>query len=257
MAMFVTIINDCLDNNAFGRQLTRAASLLGCPVISIGVKNELEAAGNLIDTLDAAEDKKGVILVNVAPRHGSAKKWPNGTPFAYFKLGKTLVITTIDGYTLSLVKKLNLVQAVSLVDIPTALSYVVKKKLITSELKSLISETQFRSYEFTPRLAKWLLSGIRIPTMPYPLINVPNAPSAIWWVDNFGNCKTTMLPEDIGFKAGNKVKTPFGSLLCYNRLKDVPNKRLGLIIGSSGYGDKRFLEITIQGGNAWKKLNLR
>ena len=77
--MFVTIINDCRDPNALGRQATRAASLFDCSVTPIGVENDLEAAGMLVDVLDAAEDRKGVILVNVAPRQSSGKKHDNAS----------------------------------------------------------------------------------------------------------------------------------------------------------------------------------
>src|SRR5688572_12965729 len=98
--MFVTIINDCKDENAFGRQATKAAALFGCSIVTVGVDSDIEAAGNLIDCLDAGEGKEGVILVNVAPRHGDAKKWPNGTPFGYFLYKETLVVTSIDGLTL-------------------------------------------------------------------------------------------------------------------------------------------------------------
>src|SRR5512141_546524 len=115
--MFVTLINDCRDANAFGRQATKAGALLGRLVVTVGVRNDLEAAGNLVDALDAAEGREGVILVNVAPRNGDAKKWPNGTPFGWFKCGGTLVVASIDGLTLSLAKKLGLFEAVHVFDI--------------------------------------------------------------------------------------------------------------------------------------------
>ncbi|MBI1839007.1 MAG: hypothetical protein HYR95_01760, partial [Candidatus Colwellbacteria bacterium] len=103
--MNITIINDCRDANAAGRQAARAATLLGGTVAFIGVTNDLEASGNLIDALDAIEGKGGIVLVNVAPRNGTAKKWENGTPFGYFWYKETLVLASVDGLTLSLVKK--------------------------------------------------------------------------------------------------------------------------------------------------------
>ena len=118
--MFVTLITDCKDDNALGRSTTRLSTLFECNITTIGVNGwdaDLEAAGNLIDVLDASEGKKGVVLVNVAPRHRSGKKWPNGTPFAYFHYKETLVVTSIDGLTLSLVKKFNLVDRVNVMDI--------------------------------------------------------------------------------------------------------------------------------------------
>ena len=73
--MFVTIINDCKDSNTFGRQETRASLLFNTHIATVGVEYgvTLEAAGNLIDILDASEGAKGVILVNIAPRHPAAK----------------------------------------------------------------------------------------------------------------------------------------------------------------------------------------
>jgi hypothetical protein len=44
----------------------------------VAVGNFADVGSGVIDTIDAAMDEPG-ILVNVAPRHGKAKKWPNGT----------------------------------------------------------------------------------------------------------------------------------------------------------------------------------
>lgn len=72
--MNTTIINDCWDQNATGRQVSRANALLSGPTTFVGVKNHFEAAGNLIDSLDAFNGTPGVILMNIAPRNGDAKK---------------------------------------------------------------------------------------------------------------------------------------------------------------------------------------
>ena len=71
--MNITIINDCRDANAVGRQIARATSLLGGSVSFIGVSSDLQASGNIIDVLDALEENPGIVLVNVAPRNGKAK----------------------------------------------------------------------------------------------------------------------------------------------------------------------------------------
>lgn len=126
--MTITIINDCNAPNAVGRQLTRATTLFHAPSSFVAISNnlngpgDLELAGNIIDILDAHEDKPGVILANFAPRQGQAKRWPNGTPFGYFWYRQILVATTIDGLALSLVKKLNITTAISVVDIPSVLA---------------------------------------------------------------------------------------------------------------------------------------
>lgn len=258
--MFVTLITDCKDDNALGRSTTRLSTLFECNVTTIGVNGwdaDLEAAGNLIDMLDASEGKKGVILVNVAPRHKSGKKWPNGTPFGYFHYKETLVVISVDGLTMSLVKKLGIVNHVNVMDIPTVMKYLKQQRIVAKDLVEHISHTQFRSFEFLPRVAAWLAEGIEIPSEKYPLKNVPHVPKAIWWIDNFGNSKTTLLPEDIGFKAGKLVIIGDLKLKSYNRLKDVPEGKPALIIGSSGLDEKRFLEIVVQGKSAEKELNLK
>lgn len=85
----------------------------------------------------------------------------------------------------------------------------------------------------------------------------PDAEASIWWVDAWGNCKTTMLPEDVKFEVGSTISTNVGELTCYERLKDVPANETAIIIGSSGLGSKRFLEIVVQGNSAADKFNLK
>lgn len=72
--MNIIIINDCRDANAVGRQIARTGSLLNNPVSFIGVTSDIEAAGNIIDVLDAYGEHPGIILANVASRNGKAKK---------------------------------------------------------------------------------------------------------------------------------------------------------------------------------------
>lgn len=254
--MFVTIINDCRDVNAMGRQLTKVAALFGCPVIPVGINHELEAAGNLIDVLDAAEDREGVVLVNVAPRHGNAKKWPNGTPFGYFYYKNILVVSSVDGLVLSLVKKYKLVDEIKLLDIESVLVWLEQHGHIQADELDHIIHTQFRSLEFTPRVAKWLKDGFDLPFENYSLDKISETPETVWFIDNFGNCKTTLFNNEFNFVSGQKVATRFGDLICYDRLKDVPDGEPGLIIGSSGLGDKKFLEIVIQGKSATDKFGL-
>ncbi len=262
--MFVSILNDCNDQNAMNRQATRAASFFNAPVSTLGLTDfgtegsgEIEAAGNLIETLDASEAGEGVILVNVANRHGKGKKWPNGTPFGYFYFRKTLIISTIDGYCLSLIKKMKLTDTIHVLDVPTVMDAMIAKGLYPAEFRQLVVDSQFRSFEFIPRVAKWLKDGVELPSEPLAIADIETMPDCIWWVDNFGNCFTSIFPEDIGFEAGKKVKTAFGEINCYNRLKDVPNGETALIIGSSGFGNQRFLDLVIQGKSAAKAFNIK
>ena len=264
---FITIINDCFDENVKARLGTRVSSLFGISPTIIGVGGNLvsnnshdpaeyQAAGCLIDTLDAANGEKGIILVNVANRHGKGKKWPNGTPFGYFYFKKALVVSTIDGLTLSLVKKLRLINSIQLLDIPKVANKMAKDKIITDALAMQIINTQFRSFEFQPRVAKWLVDGISVPAASYALSHVPQVKSAIWYVDNFGNCKTTILPKEIEFENGKDINTNLGVFKCFTRLRDVPDGNKALILGSSGYKNKRFIELVIQGKSAAKEFGL-
>lgn len=257
--MFVTIINDCRDQNAMARQATRMGAYVNAPVSTVGVSSfdELEAAGDLIDMLDAGEGGEGIILVNVAPRHGKGKKWPNGTPFGYFYYKKTLVVSTIDGLSLSLVKKLQLTDTIKLLDLPTVIDAMIDLGQIDPNQREHLVKTQFRSYEFSPRVAKWLHEGIVLPEEDYPIENIQDAPPAVSVVDNFGNCATTMLPSDIDFEPGKVVSTKIGDFHCYERLKDVPDGEAAFIIGSWGLEDKRFVALVIQGGSAADRFDLR
>ncbi|MBL7159510.1 SAM-dependent chlorinase/fluorinase [Candidatus Microgenomates bacterium] len=252
----VTIINDCRDTNAVGRQQTRLASILNCCSSFIGVNNDLEAAGNLIDSLDALGKSSGIILANIAPRGGKAKKWKNGSPFAWFKYKNTLVVSTIDGLTLSLVKKLKLTNQINILDTEIVLGKLVNSNKISKKQRNHISRSQFRSYDFVPHIVEFLQSEESKLSKKVPIDKLPDAPKAIWWIDCFGNCKTTLLPEEITDKANSIIQTRLGKIKHYPRLRDVPNGRTALITGSSGIESNRFVELIIQGGSAAKKYQL-
>ena len=269
--MHITIINDCRDNNAASRQIARTASIFNTSVNIVGVRTDLEAAGNLIDTIDAMEEASGIILVNVAPR--SKEAWwlnttqkqnnknyqdqnKNGTAFAYFYYKNILIISTISGLTLSLVKKLKLTTEINVIDIPKTLEKIVKAKLISQTLATQIANSQFRSFDFVPRAAKWITDNPKLISSRKAKINaIPDAPKSIWWIDNFGNCKTTLLKVDIKIK-NKAVKTKKGEISFIPRLADVGEGKAAMIQGSSGINNKRFLEIIVQGGNAAKILKL-
>ena len=55
------------------------------------------------------------------------------------------------------------------------------------------------------------------------------------------------------------IKTNLATFKFYERLKDVPHGETAIYVGSSGTGNKRFLEIATQGipGSAVKSLNLK
>ncbi len=243
--MHTTIINDCRDANAAGRQMARVATSIGGTVSFVGVASDLEAAGNLIDILDAYGEGSGVVLVNVAPRNGAAKKWENGTPFGYCWYKNVLVVSSIDGLTFSLIKKLELVTQINVLDIPTVTAQFVTEGILSSDVRAHIIRTQFRSFDFLPRVAAYLIAHTDVVAEPLPMADIADAPHAVWWIDNFGNCKTTLLTHEL--PSGGTVATRLGEIPYYEHLKDVPDGTTALVTGSSGIGAKRFIEVVVQG----------
>lgn len=263
--MFISIINDCQSNNDKGRQETRLISLFGSPVSFVGVSSDfsvnatLEAAGNLIDMLDAAEDREGVVLVNVAPRGDVKQDGHNGTPFCYFNYKNTLVISTVKGHTLSLVKKLGLVDEIQLVDVEEVMDFAFENKLISAQIRDYAGITQFRSYDFVPRLAYWLKQGEKIPAQSSDLSIIPDVDPCIWLIDAFGNAKTTITNAEIDIEPGSQIATNMGEFKYYRRLKDLPTGETAFYTGSSGIDTRRFVEIAVQktAGSAAKALGLK
>ena len=264
--MFTTIITDCKGENEAGRQISRFNSYGLGPANLIGVGNGLdfnatiEAAGNLIDVLDATEGREGVVIVNVAPRGDKKKDGENGTSFAYFYYKNTLVISTIKGYCLSLVIKFGITKKINLLDTKEVLEWAVTEKLIEKGKANYIARSQFRSFDFVPRVAKWLSDGVKLPTQNYPLSTIHQPPSCIWHIDTFGNCKTTLLTERLKDENTEKgIKTNLGTFKYYERLKDIVRGETAIYTGSSGMGSFRFLEIATQAkkGGAAKNLNLK
>ncbi|MGD8744249.1 MAG: SAM-dependent chlorinase/fluorinase [Candidatus Woesebacteria bacterium] len=266
--MFINIINDSSDDNARQRQVVRWSSIFPKGSISftkvggnLDKNSTLEAAGNLIDSLDASQGKKGVISVNVAPR-GDRKDGENGSKFCYFYYKSTLVISTVQNYSLSLVKEVGLINSIHLLDTQRVSTFANNKGLIDENTHKRLVDTQFRSFEFQPRVARWLTDGVKIPSKSRSINTTPKAPDAVWLIDSFGNAKTTIMKDttkDVSRKYPGNIKTNLGAFKVYNRLKDIPKKDTAVYIGSSGIGNKRFLEIATQAvaGSAAKKLDLK
>lgn len=263
-----TIITDCSDGSARTRQELRFDSLFGVKptFLGVGSYSPIEAAGNLVDQLDVLtkfplcdKNRTNIVLVNVAPRKESVKKkWDNGTPFCYFRTGNTLVTSTYEDYCLALARDLGVVDTVSLLDIPTVVNAAAKIGDLTPQQADKISHTQFRSLEFLPLAAYWVWKGRSLPSQEQSLDDIPSPKGQVWQVDNFGNAKTTLLPEDIEFRQGKQVTLANGrTATCYARLTDAPKGTTALTVGSSGYGNSRLLEIVIGGcGNAAKEHDL-
>ena len=253
-----TIINDCADGSARTRQELRFDTLFGVKptFLGVGSYSPIEAAGNLLDQLDVLtqfplvdKSRDHIILVNVAPRAEDVKqKWDNGTPFCYFRIDNTLVVGTYEGHCLAFARDLGIVSEVELLDVPTVTSAAVEWGDLSPEEAEKINHSQFRSLEFLPVVAYWLWQGKSVPSKTQSLTELPSPRGQVWQIDNFENVKTTLLPEDIGFKQGKQIVLFNGeAATCYRRLADVPKGATALTIGSSGYGPHRFLEVTIGG----------
>lgn len=258
--MQISIINDCFDENARLRQVSRAGSLFpAASVFCSAVRTEMEAAGFLVDALDAFEGREGVVLLNVAPRSGEAKRWKNGTPFGYFWYKHTLVVSSVDGLVLSLAKKLDLISEFFLLDIEDVLDFISASEMDIAT-KERIARTQFRSFDFLPRAADWVFRKYDLPKHLYHLAEIKDIADVVWFVDNFGNIKTTLVGADYNFQNGQEVTVTLGGkkrkLPFYERLKDLPDQEIGIVQGSSGIGSRRFLEIIHQGGNAAEKFKV-
>jgi hypothetical protein len=271
------IITDCADSNARARQELRFTRLFGSKPTFLGVgadvvlgegnkAADVQAAGNLLDMLDATlnlptgehADQQTVILVNVAPRGGKTTKiWQNGTPFCYFRINGRLVVSTYARRCLSLIRDLGGIDSVELLDVPTVTAAAVEWGELTPARADEINRTQFRSFEFVPLVARWLCDGQPVPSITQTLEDIPAIDANVWCVDSFGNAKTTLLPSDVDFEDGREVMLANGQqAVCYTHLADVPRGTTALVVGSSGFGEDRFLEVVIQRGNAAKEHSL-
>jgi hypothetical protein len=244
---------DCKDSNALTRLQARLSTLFeDCSIYSVGIDSDTGASGCILDTLDALRVRNSphIIIGNLAPRGDKSHK--NGAPFYVGKVDKTIIVATKTCFTL--LGKFNLIKEIQETDVET-----VCKKFLSQKEAGRIANSQFRSFEYVPLLALWSYEKKNFPTIRSKV--PPLAENQIWWIDNFGNLKTTLTADEIrskvkqgkiSIKINDKSKTfPF-----YERLADVPKGTSAIIIGSSGYKDVRFAEIVIQGQSASAKLKI-
>jgi hypothetical protein len=250
-----TIITDCADDDARGRQELRFNSLFGVAptFVGVGSYSPLEAGGHLADQLDVLanfplhdKERQNIVLVNVAPRGDVRKKWDNGTPFVHFTIGKTIVVSTYEENYLAFMRDLGITSEVQVMDIPTVTAAAIEWGDLTQAEANKINNTQFRSLEFMPLAAYWVWQGKPVPAESLSLADLPSIDGQAWLVDNFGNVKTTLTAKDVAFEPEKQITLANGKpATCYTRLADVPKGATALTIGSSGYGEHRFLEVAI------------
>lgn len=259
--MFITVITDCHDSNALGRQSTRYASLFGLNPSFVSVSGsmdysaELETAGDVIDCLDAGLGREGLIVFNVAPRGGHGALRENGSPFGYFKYGRTFVFGTIDGLVLPFLKNFGLLDEVFVSDLEQTMRLAVEEEIAgEGDLKKSLS-TQFRSFDYLPFASCVLKKRGALPGKTEKVADLPKEFSGqIWKIDNFGNMKTSVLASDV---KGGVLKTKWGDFRIYERMKDAPLGEVCAVVGSSGLDDKRFVEIIRRGENCAEALSAR
>lgn len=263
--MFITLITDCHDTNAAGRQATRYQTLFDSSVNLVAINSEIQAAGCLIDVLDASGGESGVVVANFAPREDKQhqqnynlppKLLENGTPFGYFFYKDTLVVTTVAGLTLSLIRKLRITDEIKVLDLNEVITKFSSRFNFDELDMERLRNTQFRSFELIPAITRSLFATDQFPTTTLMTAELEAPPKSIWHIDNWGNVKTTILPHEVNFTSGKVVSLRCGDFTCYKYLHEVPDRERALIIGSSGFKRDRLLEIVVQGGNAADELGL-
>lgn len=271
MAPPITYLTDCADSNARQRLCARIAALFGATPALFGVAGpnaDLEAGLTLLDALQAATQQLGcpaqpsIFLVNVAPR-GDTDLWPNGTPFCYFWYRGHLIISTLDGRTLSLIRRYLGVVIVQVVDIATVMKAAAGWTDLSDDQAEMVANTQFRSLWFVPLLARWVWDSQEVPSTEHTLLEIDLEPM-VAVVDNFGNCKILADLKVMAFTHGKKLAVhhqrwwrfiwPTRRVRCYERLADVPRGEAALVIGSGAEG---FVELVVQRGSASRRFGLK
>ena len=253
MKPLIFAFTDCKDPNALTRLTARLLSLFpDSPVHAVGTDSDIEAAGCILDTLDAIRitDTPSIIIGNLAPR--ADKHYKNGAPFYLGYIGNTILIATKTCF--SLVAKYHLIEKIQETDVET-----VCREFLPEAEALRIANSQFRSFEYVPRLAHWAHDKKDIPRVESEVTPLPH--NQIWWVDNFGNCKTTITKDELQDKIVHdkiafSLNNQYIEIKFYQKLSDVPVGETAIIIGSSGYENRRFAEITIQGKSASKELEI-
>ncbi len=265
----VSGVNDCLlCLDATDRFENRCIGIFGSKPSCRGVTNDIVAACATLAVLDAKRGAPTVLCRNAAPRGIETQsivteKPENGTPFGFIRYHRTLITSTLKRYEFSLEKKFLGVQTFGLLDVQKVMEFMVDLGRVTQEHAAHVCNSQYRSFEFQPDAAGWLLAQENLPYTEVSMSEIPDLPGVVWKIDNFGNCCTTLETREVpeAIRGGTIETKSWGRLPYYPRLADVPKGKAALVSGSSGYGfgtSKRFLEIVIGGmGDAARTLGIK
>lgn len=247
----IAIVSDC-GGQAMERMALRVYLLFAHAVVTRFVCDSLAgAAGNIGDAIDAGAN---VILCNSAPR--AAARQQNGDAIVFGQLNGVWIVSTLAA--LALLRKFAPDFKVREIDI----SSFMKRYGNTSRTRF-----NFRGLEVVPLIAYKLCEGENLSRFSKPVKILPRLADCVWLVDEieqrFTNLKLSILRSEAPwYKPGKKVSVKLAGrravqIRCYERLTDIPPGKLGIYEGSSGLGDKRFLEIAVMGGQAARKLRVQ
>ena len=180
-----------------------------------------------------------VVFMNVAPRQDDAAARRDNA-------GEGLVLV-----------ELNNGRRVVAVNSGYSLSWLAPHAGCIRRLEVANEGSQFRSRDIYPAALARVLAGD--PTVLGAVIDpaeIPAPPaSRIAYVDGFGNIKLTLRAAD-PLPAGEQVAVSIGGVTHTAFIKEagfaVPTGSLALSVGSSGWGEDRFRELFLRGGNAWE-----
>lgn len=246
MSYPIAIVSDC-GGQAMSRMTTRFHALHTDAVcIPYESRSLLEAAGNIVDAIDALNGRPGAVVCNSAPRRDT--RGTNGSAIVYFHIGNATIVSTVG--VLGLLKQL----------VPEMTARAVDVDNFMRNLGAERDTFNFRGLEVIPWILRCLRDGNYLEDVSVKHDVFPTVEPCVWLVDTIcgesTNLKLSVLRSEAPwFKPGTEVEMRLGTaspkrIGCFERLTHIPEGQLGIYEGSSGLGNERFLEIAVMGGSA-------
>ncbi|MBI5230184.1 MAG: hypothetical protein HY981_02730 [Candidatus Magasanikbacteria bacterium] len=246
MSYPIAIVSDC-GGQAMSRMMTRYHALHPDAVcVPYESASLLEAAGNIVDAIDALDGRAGAVVCNSAPRRDARST--NGSAIVYVQLGQATIISTIR--SLGLLKKL----------IPNLHAQAVDVDAFIQALGVERDTFNFRGLEVIPRILCSLRDGCNMESVSTLHDKFPTVEPCVWLIDTIEgrptNLKLSILQyEAPWFVPGQTISIQFGAMpkrmfTCFERLTHIPDEEAGIYEGSSGLGTRRFLEVAVMGDSA-------